>query len=119
MKLIDELSAPPIAAVVKGIELLNRTLDRDWIWRVDLDRLDMNNTELCVLGQLYGGFENGMKTLFPAFTDAKGLWATGDEYGFSTSDIYTAYEALTSEWRVMITMERYNLVDSQLSEVRL
>jgi hypothetical protein len=115
MSLIDELSAPPIPAVVKGIELLNRTLDRDWIWRVDLDRLDMNHVGLCVLGQLYGRFGIGMKALFG--DDFQ--WGTGDEYGFATSEEDLPYEALTKEWRVMITMERYNLVDSQLSEVRL
>jgi hypothetical protein len=50
-------------AVARGVKLLDRTTP-DWFIKVDTDTLDLGNTILCVLGQVYGNFANRPSPFF-------------------------------------------------------
>lgn len=68
-----------------GAELLD-DMAGDWYCLVDPDTLDMRDTSLCILGQVYGGYMNGMQEIGAV----AGIYLTGDrdmqvKYGFDLS----------------------------------
>jgi hypothetical protein len=60
-----------------GIDLLDKNVAR-WTAYIDVDRLDMRSCLECVLGQLFGNFNQGTSDLLI------GGWAS--EYGFDLAD---------------------------------
>lgn len=59
--------------VQAGADLLDKHGPADWRSRVDLSRLDILDPDNCILGQIYGDYNQGMKSL--------GI-VTGTAYGF-------------------------------------
>jgi len=71
-----------------------------WENEIDVDQLDMGHGGHCILGQLYGGYSDGLIRLGILFTEASGL-------GFrapireveSVSAREDLYQALTEDWK--------------------
>lgn len=78
------------ASVVKnGVEILdNHFGDRSWTKKIDLDNLDLGSCGVCVLGQLFGDYTEGL--------DELGL-SGGHSYGFDASS--GSYRELTAAWK--------------------
>lgn len=78
--------------VLDGIGLLNEEGPDDWRARIDLSTLDVDNAFWCVLGQVYGYYEDGLSELGLNYT-------TAPDFGFSldhgTDD---EWYALTQIW---------------------
>lgn len=96
---------PDYAKVVSnGIKMLN-ALDPDWTDKVDMDALCLGSLSGCILGQLYGSYEQGTKHL-GINSDQDPNWREAQAmYGFdlSTRDYFEGphwehFEDLTSEW---------------------
>jgi hypothetical protein len=49
--------------VARGMKLLDKKGPKNWRAQVDLNRLNMSHADRCVLGQVYGGFWNGLSRL--------------------------------------------------------
>jgi hypothetical protein len=101
------------ARVAKGVDLLNEHAPAEW-WSadvIDLDKLDLSNVGVCVLGQVFDGYFDGLDWLSGAegFT---GPWAV--DYGFILDDEEVfgpepgglLYHALTVAWRRAIVKIR-------------
>lgn len=52
--------------VLAGAAALDRLSLTDWVDRIDLDTLDVDNVESCVLGQLYGRYWRAVRVLSQA-----------------------------------------------------
>lgn len=80
--------------VQEGKKLLDE-LEPDWRFLIDEDLLDMADCELCILGQLYGSFTDGVNHL--------GIVA-GHLYGFDIPPMLprdtanASYELLQQLW---------------------
>lgn len=48
--------------VKKGAAILDQKFP-DWIWRINIDELDIQNSKYCVLGQLFGSYTKGLKKI--------------------------------------------------------
>lgn len=71
-----------------------------WVDRIDLDELSLRSCVACILGQLFGDFDDRPEDL--RFADMVGL-------GFdvwSSPSMPRDYEALTTEWRSLIEARR-------------
>jgi len=60
-----------------------------WYKEVDLKTLNIDSCDKCVLGQLYGGYEEGVNKVFP---DYIGVWT----HGFCPNIFESS--GLTEEW---------------------
>lgn len=85
--------------VAAGAAWLDANLP-DWEARIDLERLDLSEAKLCILGQLFGDYGN--KASRNARFSDKGL-ESGNR-GFNTYS--GGYEPLTAEWRHLIEARR-------------
>jgi hypothetical protein len=107
MSMMTELSPAE-----RGAQLLDRVMPH-WRHMIDLARLDLIDSQDCILGQLWGDFDDGMNALFGkewTVTDARscgfdqyepgGSWRT---WSGSLSDWESFYRTLTQHWRVLIT----------------
>lgn len=93
-----------------------RLLDREapgWWNRIEVGRLDLASCPLCVMGQLFGHYEQGLARL--------AVWRRGHEYGFALPSFESALSSseawaeLTEMWRSIILKWR---VDQLLYEVK-
>jgi hypothetical protein len=50
-------------AIENGVKLLDENLGEDWVYKINLDKLDIASIYDCVLGQLYGNFDRGCRIL--------------------------------------------------------
>jgi hypothetical protein len=64
-----------------------------WYAQIDLQRLDMDSYDDCVLGQLFGSFEGGLETL-----DAVGLYIYNIGFAGVPGDPREVYELLGELW---------------------
>ena len=71
-----------------------------WEERIDLETLDLEDCELCVLGQQYGNFTEGYLRLGLNWLNvaAESGFNAGDE----VPDLDAEYEDLTEEWFTQI-----------------
>lgn len=67
-------------AVANGARLLTETLGPGWEDRIDLGRLDLWSNEHCVLGQPYGDYRKGSKTLRVGSGRSHGFLGNGFRY---------------------------------------
>ena len=74
--------------VIDGIHLLNTYISK-WHTLIRLSQLNMSQTSLCILGQLYGDYARGIEQLDINPDDSS-------DYGFSASDY--SYAALQLAW---------------------
>lgn len=85
-----------------GVRLLDREVP-DWWKHIGVGRLDLASCPLCVMGQLFGHYEQGLARL--------AVWRRGHEYGFALPSFESelgsaeAWAELTEMWR-SITLKR-------------
>ncbi len=93
--------------VQNGVNLLNDYAG-DWFWLVKLDILDITSTEYCVLGQLFGSFQNGTRDLgfsYDQYTQSlNGFEMTHDEY--TSEDPASIQAQIENEWYGVISALR-------------
>src|SRR5690606_23228961 len=77
-----------------GLKLINQK-NPEWFKKIDLDILDMNSVDHCILGQVYGGYEKGKQEI--------GI-DNGIYYGFAPEYAYRDPQkcSLTQEWKEAI-----------------
>lgn len=91
------------ARVGCGVELLDREAP-GWWERVELGALELTSCTGCVMGQLFGHYEQGLACL--------GVWRRGHEYGFalpsfsSELDSTETWAELTEIWHEIILNRR-------------
>lgn len=89
--------------VGRGMKLLDSELPT---WRADilLDKLDMHECDRCVLGQLFGTFDDGVDSLGldPAEVVDHGFDVDDDRY---PPRLAPGYKLLREEWRRAIERE--------------
>lgn len=77
-----------------------------WWRRIDVDRLSISDSCNCILGQLAGGFGDGM--------DQYDVWSAGGiadvDMGFYWGIVPDDIDDLTFEWRRLITERRETAV---------
>ncbi len=101
------MSAAIARRVARGAALLDEKRP-GWDARIDLAGLDLEDCELCVVGQLFGpGYGRGL----PDGSYGYGLEALGVldceyEYGFDREFLGEKFADLTAEWRRVITARR-------------
>lgn len=84
-------------SIRKGVAVLDKVLP-DWRERINLDRLNVANYNLCVLGQVFGSYTEGLDVLRgPLWA---GRCAFAEEHGFSEK--YVDVAVLTAEWKQAI-----------------
>lgn len=74
--------------VLRGIELLDRQVP-DWRDRIDWERLDTGTCTLCIMGQLFGDYSDGLKRLDLSYEASFG-------FGFN---VQGTFDQLTELWR--------------------
>jgi hypothetical protein len=86
--------------VAAGMKLLDEKMP-GWEGKINLDKLDLYNTEKCILGQLCGDyFCAGEVCRGAAVRAAYGFTILRDPQGMF--DIFEGFTALTNEWREAI-----------------
>jgi hypothetical protein len=58
-----EMLVYAVAAVARGVELLDEAGPAGWREVIDLGLLNLSSGRLCVLGQLYGSYQDGLQEL--------------------------------------------------------
>lgn len=81
------------ANAVRGAALLDERLP-GWRAEIDVDRLDLGNTCNCVLGELFGSYDRGLKMLglYDSQAGALGFFKRGRQ----------TWSSLTAGWRALI-----------------
>lgn len=94
-------AAAALRKIEKGAALLNEKKPH-WYDDIDLGSLELADDTACVLGQLFGAYEDGVKYLFtePLFTERE-LCAVSAEHGFDTDGV-VSYMVLTALWTELI-----------------
>ena len=64
------IKAQALRDVTRGVKLLDQEV-MEWRNHIDLDDLDLDDCDICVLGQLFGDYDSGLERL--------GLIDTGSE----------------------------------------
>lgn len=87
------VDAVVLARVKRGIALLEEQYGEDYADYIDFDTLDLQFTDRCVLGQVYGGYDRGEERLGLTTQSSieHGFWAEGD-------DKDDHWEELTRAW---------------------
>jgi hypothetical protein len=67
-------------ALADAVALLDSHGPAGWRARVDPDRLDMNDPQRCVLGQLYESYADGLRTLYGEYLVGPGRTAFGGTF---------------------------------------
>jgi len=75
--------------MMRGIALLDAYGPADWRERINLYTLDIQHSDVCVLGQLYGSYSKGADYLGFDTED-------GAKYGFATT---FNYRMLNKRWK--------------------
>jgi hypothetical protein len=86
------------AQIAKGVEHLDQDLGKSWPEQVDLGILDLQGCTNCVIGQLYGDFDDTPDTF-----DAAPLGFDLPTAGLMQ---YEHYDVLTQEWKDKIAQLR-------------
>lgn len=88
--------------VARGARLLDEAVP-DWTKRVALDALAMERCDRCVLGQVHGSYDRGIRTLFFAIETRSGREQAVRDYGFEAKmGLPTEYADLADAWRAEI-----------------
>jgi len=83
-------------AVDRGAQMLYETVGPRWANGIDLETLDLGDSTLCVLGQLYGTYDKGVEELY-----GPNYWEDWKE-GFNVGLLGCSADELTDEWRYRI-----------------
>jgi hypothetical protein len=85
--------------VRRGVALLN-DVRPSWTKRLSVGRLELESCEVCVLGQLYGDYEHGLKHF------DKAVRRNPTAFGFTTRGGDEYWEKLNAIWREEIAAQR-------------
>jgi hypothetical protein len=104
---------PPMhARVAAGAALLDQRRP-GWRAQVDPGRLDLLDWRADVLGQLYGSFGAGVRTLTPGLGEAEvDAWTIAHGFDLGEADLaraagpVAAYRVLTELWQAEVTRRR-------------
>lgn len=96
--------------VENGVTWLDANIP-DWIDRIDVDTLDLQDCVKCVLGQLFDPTEPGAPQEYGGFTYASNRYFSRDFetlvfYGFEADTERHSYDELTEAWRSVILERR-------------
>ena len=95
--------------VTAGVEMLDRHFADtgvDWRSRIDLAKLDMQQSKYCILGQLFGDYHLGIAELGidDMADDHTEWWTIACDHGFNINgedymdETYDHYPVLQAEW---------------------
>jgi hypothetical protein len=98
-------------AIATSIDLLDREGPSGWRERINVDELEMDDQEMCVLGQIYGHFDIGLmqlrlheRQIEHAFTMPQACYEPlGKIYWTMSTQINAGYELLQEEWPRALT----------------
>lgn len=84
-----------------GVELLDACVP-DWRSKINLQDLKMDDCKLCILGQLFKDYDEGLLQLVPDDDEDSDQWSI--EHGFQ-SDCYVGktYADLDEAWKKVLT----------------
>lgn len=86
--------------VKRGVRLLDKKIP-NWRSKIDSETIDMAGIMNCVLGQLYGNYQNGLIKLFGRDTDFETRRLQGIAHGFQlTDEEHQNYALLDHLWKV-------------------
>lgn len=83
--------------VNRGTALLDQH-EPGWADHINTALLDLWGCDVCVLGQLYGGYKQGIRELFNASLQDEAGIEQAKAHGFDTHDTSESYDALTYAW---------------------
>jgi len=84
--------------VARGVELLDERLP-GWDEEITVENLNLSNCRECVLGQLFGEYDKGLRVLGLSSKDAKSL-------GFYRWPGPSRWESLSKAWRDIVRSRR-------------
>jgi hypothetical protein len=90
----------------RGAKLLDEKYEGDWREKIDVDELDMDNQDECVLGQLYGDYEDGLVKLF-----GRCDYQAGEDYGFD-------HHGNVDAWKEIILKKREQVQTPNMENMR-
>lgn len=93
----------------RGMELMNLFSGREWVLEFDLDAFDISLESMCILGQQYGSYDEGLKEIFGEDHSFFELEFFAVSYGFATSMDIERNRLLQQEWEQLITEQRAEL----------
>lgn len=82
--------------VERGMRLLDERGPESWRDRIDLQTLQIEGTQRCVLGQLYGGFNRGLAELGVSYEPDV------SRFGFA-APMDVTYAELNEAWRLALS----------------
>ncbi len=91
--------------VLAGIDVLNEKYGPNWVDHVDASKLFMESGQACVLGQVYGGYWDGVAALTETSRDdgfGSARMKFGVEHGFFQSGDMPSYSRLNTAWRKVL-----------------
>ena len=95
----DNLNANAVKLVAAGAEYLDRSskAPSDWRQKIDTSKLSISDGQLCILGQLFGGYYKGLDVLSLTGNHAERL-------GFVAQDShpYVNSTQLTAAWKAFL-----------------
>ena len=97
-------------SVEDGAKLLD-SVDPDWYKKVKITTLDMSNGNVCVLGQLYDDYYEGLLKIIPhkGSSTESSVDRFATKYGFQLESADDpAYPELTGQWKEEIRKRRSN-----------
>lgn len=104
----------PVVAAKQGAVYLD-TVRPAWFKEIDLPSLDLEDPDVCILGQCFNGFYNGLRSLIPDALDygTKELWdhPFALTFGFNVPEHHQdngGFERLGLAWRAEIRRRRKN-----------
>lgn len=90
-----------------GIKVLDQHFgSQEWVNMIDLERLRLESSCACVLGQTFGRYYRGLDALASG-VDWVADWSA--DHGFVVKKSYDEYSALTIAWRQAIENLRKQL----------
>lgn len=76
--------------VIRGMELLQERYGEEWVDHISPENLDLGDGGSCILGQVYGGYNDGLGKL---------RIRNGSIYGFDSDNSGINYEDLNKAWK--------------------
>lgn len=95
-----KVDAIVLERVKAGMKLLQRKYGEDWIDKIDLRSLRLENCSHCVLGQVYGDYSDGKRDLGLTWLGAKEDEDPGT-YGFNSNNLPQLQNAWVNVLREM------------------
>jgi hypothetical protein len=83
--------------IIKGVKALDFHRDDDWPRLIDLERLEMSDGCDCVLGQLYGFYNDGIEALSRKYFEGRELGLYVDVNADEEE-----WHDLTERWRLAL-----------------